>query len=99
METSFLEAERYNDRVIRSRLQLLLAQKADRERRKRYTLREVAQATGLSKDIIAAYINNTVGRYENSTLESLCAWLGCQVGDLLVREPDEPTAAREGEQE
>lgn len=81
-------AERYNVHVIRSKLQLLLAHKADREHRKRYTYREAAAKTGLAKEIIGAYVNNTVTRYERSTLDALCTWLECGVGDLLEFTPD-----------
>lgn len=68
--------------AIQNRLKILLAQKELRENRK-LTYRSVARETGLAIDTITAYMTQRVNRFDKSTLETLCKYLDCNVGDLL----------------
>jgi putative transcriptional regulator len=73
---------------IKNRLKILLAEKELREGR-RLTYRLVAAETGLSLDTLLGYMTQRVTRYDESTLITLCKYLGCDVGDLLVLDLDE----------
>lgn len=74
--------------AIQNRLKVLLAEKELRENRK-LTYRTVAKETGLAIDTLTAYMTQRVKRFDKSTLETLCAYLACDVGDLLKYLPDE----------
>ncbi len=76
------------DMTIQNRLKILLAEKELREGRK-LTYRTVAKETGLSIDTLTAYMTQRVNRFDKSTLETLCTYLSCDVGDLLQFLPDE----------
>lgn len=75
--------------MIKCRLKILLAEKALRDEKRSYTMREVAAATGLSKDTVTDWANNNVKRFDEPVLDKLCKFLGCQVGDLLIRVPED----------
>jgi putative transcriptional regulator len=68
---------------IKNRLKVLLAEKELREGR-RLTYRTVSAETGLSLDTLLSYMTQRVTRYDASTLATLCEYLDCDVGDLLV---------------
>lgn len=74
--------------AIQNRLKVLLAEKELRENRK-LTYRTVAKETGLAIDTLTAYMTQRVNRFDKSTLETLCSYLACDVGDLLKYLPDE----------
>ena len=76
--------------AIQNRLKILLAQKELRESRK-LTYRTVSKETGLAIDTLTAYMTQRVNRFDRSTLETLCQYLACNVGDLLNYSPDPPT--------
>lgn len=78
------------DMTIQNRLKILLAEKELREGRK-LTYRTVAKETGLSIDTLTAYMTQRVNRFDKSTLETLCTYLSCDVGDLLQFLPDDET--------
>lgn len=73
-----------------NRLIVLLAEKELRENRK-LTYRTVAKETGLAIGTLTAYMTQNVNRFDKSTLETLCEYLSCDVGDLLSYSPDDPT--------
>jgi putative transcriptional regulator len=75
--------------AIQNRLKILLAEKELRESRK-LTYRLVAKETGLAIDTLTAYMTQRVNRFDKSTLETLCTYLGCDVGDLLKFSADPP---------
>jgi putative transcriptional regulator len=79
-----------NDMAIQNRLKVLLAEKELRENRK-LTYRTVAAETGLAIDTLTAYMTQRVNRFDKSTLETLCDYLYCDVGDLLSYSKDEDT--------
>ena len=76
------------DMAIQNRLKVLLAEKELRENRK-LTYRTVAKETGLAIDTLTAYMTQRVNRFDKSTLETLCNYLGCDVGDLLKYSADQ----------
>jgi putative transcriptional regulator len=70
---------------VRNNFQVLLARKAQNERR-RIPLAEVARSTGLSRYTLSALADNSIREYPAETLATICEYLGCDVGDLLVLE-------------
>lgn len=68
-----------------NRLAELVAQKERREGR-RITNAVISQETGLSINTVSAWINNKAGGYRTDTLLTLCKWVPCDVGDLVVIE-------------
>jgi DNA-binding Xre family transcriptional regulator len=75
---------------VRSNLQQLIAMKAAREKR-RITARTVTLETKLNKHTIYGLVNNTMKEYPAEVLATLCVYLPCSVGELLVLE-DMPDA-------
>jgi len=75
--------------MIRILFNQLLDEKAFRERR-RITLGEVCEATGLSRPTMSRVAN--VAGYVTSTdvIERLCRYLECDPGDLLVLVDEKP---------
>jgi len=73
--------------MIRSRLSVLLAEKGHREERK-ITYRVVSEETRLSQGVLVRLNSNNFGRVDAATLNALCEYLGCGVGDLLVYTAD-----------
>jgi DNA-binding Xre family transcriptional regulator len=71
-------------KVVKSNLLILLAEKHQREGGKRPSLRSVAHQTGLTEYAVYGFANNTLREYPASALAGLCAYLGCEVGDLLT---------------
>lgn len=72
--------------MIRSRLSVLLAEKGHRENRK-LTYRVVSEETGLSQGVLVRLNGDSLERVEIHTLEMLCDYFGCGVGDLLINMP------------
>jgi len=69
--------------MIRVMLKQMLDEKCFRERR-RITLNEVAEATGISRPTLTR-IANTPGYNTNTdTVAALCKYFACAPGDLLV---------------
>lgn len=81
------------DMTIQNRLKVLLAEKELRENRK-LTYRKVAEETGLAIGTLTAYMTQNVNRFDRSTLETLCNYLDCNVGDLLNYSPDDHSKKR-----
>ena len=50
---------------------------------KRITIREVHEKTGLSRNTISNLYNEKSKMVDFDTLEKICRFLDCQVGDLL----------------
>ena len=73
--------------MIRCQLRVLIAQKEIEEGR-RIPYSEISKATGISPSALAALANNQVTRYYASTLDRLCKFFNCGVGDILVYTPN-----------
>ncbi len=72
---------------MRNNLRLLIAQKGNRERR-RITLKTVADETGINTHTMYGLANDTLTLYTKDALIRLCAYLGCDIGDLLTIEEE-----------
>lgn len=71
--------------ILRNRYALLLAQKAEREGKRKITHEEVSEVTGIGISTLSRYANNRVGQYAEHVILALCDYLECEPGDLLVR--------------
>lgn len=74
--------------MIRFRLPELLADKAFREKR-RLDWKEVAEATGIHRSTLSRMLNTPGYNATTDNLDRLCAFFGCQVGDVVVYVPEE----------
>ena len=79
--------------AIYNRLEILIAEKAFRENRK-LTYRTIAKETGISPTTLTLYMKQGVGAFDTGTLESLCKYLDCQPGDLIVYTKDQPDKSK-----
>lgn len=75
---------------MRTNLQVLIAQKAQRERR-RLTPRSVAMELKITPATIYRMVAGTLREYPAEAIEKLCAYFGCELADLLVLE-EEPAS-------
>ena len=67
--------------MIRIRLSTLLGER-------RWTQTKFAKIAGLRVATVNEYYNELVRNVSLDTIDRMCTALGCQVGDLLVWEPD-----------
>lgn len=70
--------------MIRILLKQLLDEKAFKERR-RITLNEVSEATGISRPTLTRIANIAGYNTNTDTVDSLCAYFDCEPGELLTR--------------
>jgi DNA-binding Xre family transcriptional regulator len=68
---------------IITRFRVLLAQKAETERRN-ITLKEVQRETGIAWTTLQSWANNDVSRYDAPVIIKLCDYLNCELGDLII---------------
>lgn len=61
------------------RLAVLMA-----ERSPRLSQRGLSKATGLGDKTINRLVNNTFERVDKNTVDTLCNYLGCDLGDIFV---------------
>jgi len=69
-------------KIVRCRLRILLAEKADRERRT-ISLRKATRETGVPISTIMGLANNTIKEVPLESLAILCSYLNCNVGEIL----------------
>ena len=81
--------------MIRSRMKRLRLDKEEQEGRK-LSYEVISKETGLSKGVIVRLMNSNFERIETPTINALCAYFACGVGDLLEYVPEAQTA--EGKQ-
>jgi putative transcriptional regulator len=74
--------------VIRSRLALLRVQKEQAEGRK-LPYRVIAEEAKISTGVLTRLMNNEFDRVDVATLDALCRFFACNVGDLLEYVPSE----------
>ncbi len=67
--------------MIRVRLDIVMAER-------KVTGRELARAAGITEQNLSLLRNGKVKGVRFGTLSSICEFLDCQPGDLLVYEPD-----------
>jgi putative transcriptional regulator len=75
--------------MIRSRLKRLRLEKEEREGRK-LPYHVISEETGLSQGVLVRLMNSRFDRVETPTLNALCRYFECGVGDLLEYVPEEP---------
>ena len=68
--------------TIKLQLRELLTQREEREKR-RIRLAEIAQATGISVNILTPMINNQTDRVSLQSLGKLCDYFHCSPSELL----------------
>ncbi|MCL5997518.1 MAG: helix-turn-helix transcriptional regulator [Chloroflexi bacterium] len=78
--------------MIKSKLKLLIAQREVTDGRK-ITNESLAQQAGLSVNTIGRLAEGKTDRIDFSTIDKLCLYFGCNVGDLLEFVPDEKRQA------
>ena len=68
--------------MIKNKLAILMAENDIR------TMIELSNKTGLDKNTISNWYNQKITRFSAETLEVLCEFFDCQVGDILVYEKE-----------
>jgi putative transcriptional regulator len=81
--------------MIRVLLKKLLDEKTFRERR-RITLHEVGDETGISRATLTRIANVPGYNTNTDTINALCRYFDCTLNDLVVYIPDEPKAKKKG---
>lgn len=74
--------------MIQSRLKRLRLEKEEREGRK-LTYRTIAEEAGISSGVVTRLMNGVPARLDTATVNTLCRYFKCGVGDLLVYVPSE----------
>ena len=80
--------------MIRSRMKRLRVNKEEAEDRK-LTYKVITEETGLSEGVIVRLMNSNFDRVDTQTLNALCLYFNCGIGELLEYVPD--TVPAEGE--
>lgn len=83
--------------MIRIKLRQMVDDKAFSERR-RITLNEVADATGISRPTLTRIANVAGYNTNTDTIDALCAYLKCTPCDLLEFVPEEKKIRKSGGQ-
>lgn len=73
---------------MRNRLLALMGEKQAKDE-KAITPVIVAKEVGLSRQAIHKWIHNDVKSFTAETLDALCQYFDCEVGDLLYRTKDD----------
>ncbi len=74
--------------TVNNRFAILLAEKQVRERRN-ISLQEVEKETGISRQALYKWKNNTLDRYENRVINALCQYFNVSPGELFEYVPNE----------
>jgi putative transcriptional regulator len=74
-------------RMLRYKLKELIADKEFRERR-RVTVQELAQATGITRNTLSKMLNQHGASVRSENLARLCAYFDCRIEQLLEYVPD-----------
>lgn len=69
--------------MIRFRLQELIAEKKFKEGRS-LTIKEVAEATGISRATLSKMVNTKGHSTTTDNLDALCKYFGCRLEDVAV---------------
>jgi len=67
---------------LRNRILILVTEK-ERNLGRRITQKEIAQNIGVSEQLIGRWMKNKVKQFDGETIEKLCAYFNCDVGELL----------------
>lgn len=69
--------------MIQCRLRELMGAKGRQERR-RITYDDILAQTGVNKNTLTRLANDRAGMVGISVIDRLCAYFGCQPGDLFI---------------
>jgi len=69
--------------MITNRFKILLAEKEIRDRHN-WPYREIHALTNVGTRTLSEYAQYKIQRFDAVTLDALCEFFNCQVGDLLV---------------
>lgn len=69
--------------MIKNSLAILMAEHGIK------TMIELSKQTGLDKNTISNWYNQKATRFSSETLDTICKFFDCQIGDLLTYLPDE----------
>lgn len=78
--------------MLRYKLKELTAEKEFRERR-RITVQEIAQATGITRNTLSKMLNQHGASVRSENLDRLCAYFACAIDDLVEYIPDSATSS------
>jgi putative transcriptional regulator len=73
--------------AVQFRLKELIAER-ERKTGQRVTYRNIRDETGISTSVLHKVATNKQKMISLTVIDRLCNYFGCQVGDLMVREPD-----------
>ena len=73
--------------MLRYKLKELIADKEFRERR-RITVQELAQATGITRNTLSKMLNQYGASVRSENLDRLCAYFECRIEQLVGYVPD-----------
>ena len=73
--------------MIRSKLKLLIAER-EVEHAERITYESLGLAVELSKNTLARLAENKTDRVDFTTIDKLCTYFNCTIGDLLEYVPE-----------
>ncbi len=74
--------------MIRSKLKYLRVRKEEAEGRK-LPYKTITAETGLSEGVLVRLMNSNFERIETPTLDALCGYFACGIGELLEYVPAE----------
>ena len=78
--------------MIRFKLKQQIADLEFREKR-RVTIQEIAEATGVNRMTLSKLLNHHGTVIRTDVLDKLCAYFGCQVGDLAEYVEEEESSS------
>ncbi len=77
-----------SEAVIQVNFHRLLSDKELRDNT-RYSVAEVARATGLSRQSVYLWLSGEISTVKLASLAAVCRFLGCRPGDVLTLEVEE----------
>lgn len=80
--------------MLRYKLKELTAEKEFHERR-RVTIREIAEATGITRNTLSKMLNQHGASVRSDNLDRLCAYFGCRIEQLVEHIPDDPVTGQD----
>lgn len=78
--------------MLRYKLKELIADQEFRERR-RITVQEVAQGTGITRNTLSKMLNQHGASVRSENLDRLCTYFDCRIEQLIEYIPDPPAFA------
>ena len=73
---------------VYNRFRILLVEKERKEHGRKITYEEITTATGIAASTLSHWARNKIANYNRDTIARLCEFFGCEIGDLLVYEPE-----------